>query len=149
MASIADVFVTVLPETSKIADGIKRALAGLDDDMRKAGQRWGKEIQRGLKDVEVDVSADTAKARKEIDKTVKDREVEIAVDADVTAAEAAIDTVARDRTVHVQVDVDQDSLAKARALIGGGGDGRGGGLGGSLSGAAKREGVIGRNLIGA
>jgi hypothetical protein len=49
MASIADVYVTVLPETSKIADGIKRALLSVDDDVRKAAKRWKREIDRELK----------------------------------------------------------------------------------------------------
>jgi hypothetical protein len=32
MASIASVYVDILPRTAKIADGIKRALLGVDDD---------------------------------------------------------------------------------------------------------------------
>jgi hypothetical protein len=43
MPSIADVYVTILPETSKVGPGIKRALRALDDDFYKAGKRWGKE----------------------------------------------------------------------------------------------------------
>jgi hypothetical protein len=48
MASIADVYVTVLPETGKIADGIKRAFREVDAEAYRAGQRWGKEIDRCL-----------------------------------------------------------------------------------------------------
>jgi len=147
------VYVEVLPVTGKIASGIEKALR--DVDVRKIARHWGQQIEKELsRDVDVKVGADTTKAKKELDKLDREKhsatvDVDVDVDADTAKAEPAIDTVTRDRTVHVQVDVDQDSLAKARALIGGGGGGRGGGLGGSLSGAAKLEGVIGRNLIGA
>jgi hypothetical protein len=114
------VYVTVLPETSKIADGIKRALLAVDDDVRKAAKRWKREIDRELSgtDAEVKVTADTANAKKEIQAVEKGR-----------------------YTAHVNVDVDDASLAKATAKIraaSGGGGGRGGGLGGSgLGGPAK------------
>jgi hypothetical protein len=90
VASIADVFVTVLPETSKIADGIKRAMLSVDDDVRKAAKRWKREIDRELKDAEVEVDADTTKAKKEIQAVEKGR-----------------------YTAKVDVDVDQASLVKA------------------------------------
>jgi hypothetical protein len=64
MASIADVFVTVLPETSKIADGIERALLSVDDDVRKAAKRWKAEIDRELASITsvyVDVLPTTGK----------------------------------------------------------------------------------------
>lgn len=73
IASIADVFVSVVPTTEIISDGIKKALLGLDGDMRRAGQRWGREIERGLKDVDIKVDADTAKAKKEIEAVEKGR----------------------------------------------------------------------------
>jgi uncharacterized membrane protein len=110
MPSIASVYVDILPATGKISDGIKRALLGVDDDVRKAAQRWKKEIDRELKDAEVEVDADTTKAKKEIQAVEKGR-----------------------YTAHVNVDVDDASLAKATAKIraaSGGGGGRGGGLGG-------------------
>jgi hypothetical protein len=73
MASIAEVFVTVLPETGKIADGIKKALLGADDDVRQAAQRWKRIIDKELDkaDATVDVDADTTKAEKELDKLEK------------------------------------------------------------------------------
>ena len=71
MASIADVYVEILPVTGKISDGIKRALLGVDDDVRKAAKRWKSEIDRELGDAEVEVDADTTKARKEIEKVEK------------------------------------------------------------------------------
>src|SRR6476619_6181059 len=113
MASIADVYVTLLPETGKLADGIKRALLGLDGDMRKAGQRWGKEIQQGIKDVTVDVKADTKPAKKELEKLEKEKHtatVEVEVDG-AAKAEAKLDAVARDRRVEVKVDVDKGAGA--------------------------------------
>ena len=150
MASIADVFVTVLPETSRLATGIQRALRDVDSGVRAAAKRWQREIDRELSGKDVEVTADTKPARKELDKLEKEKHTAtVDVDADTAAAEAQIDAVARDRKATIEVDVDKSSVARAQSLIGGGGGGRGGGLGGSLSGAAKLEGVIGRNLIGA
>lgn len=122
MASIADVYITVLPETSKVADGIKRAFLAVDKDAREAGGRWKKEIESQLKDVKVKVSADTAKA------------------------EAEIDAMARDKKVTVKVDVDRSSLD--RAFGGGGSGGGGGGLPGGGGGAfSLNAGLVGIGLL--
>lgn len=77
-----------------------------------------------MSDAEVEVTADTTKAKKEIQKVEKGR-----------------------YRAEVKVDVDKAALAKTRALLSGGGGGRG--LGSTLGGAPKLEGAIGRNLIGA
>lgn len=98
-------WVAVIPETSKIASGIAKALRDVDADVIKAARRWKREIESELKDTDITVDADTAPARKEIEKVEKGR-----------------------YRAEVKVDVDQASLAKARAQIGGGG-GRGGGVG--------------------
>jgi hypothetical protein len=112
MASIADVYVTVLPETSKVADGIRKAFREVDKDAREAGGRWKKEIEGQLKDVTVKVDADTTKAR------------------------AEIDAMARDKHVEVKVSVDRSELDRLTSVggIGGGagGVGSGGGLLGSI-----------------
>ncbi len=119
MASIASVYIDVLPTTGKIADGIAKALRSADDAVIKAARRGKKDIDRELGNAEVDVSADTAQAKKDIKEVEKSR-----------------------YTAKVKVDVDQASLAKTRALGGGGGGGRlGSGLG-ALGGAAKLEGSI-------
>ena len=70
MASIADVYVTLLPESSKIADGIKKGLLEADDDVRRAAGRWKRIIDRELsgEKATVDVDADTAKAKSKLDK---------------------------------------------------------------------------------
>jgi hypothetical protein len=75
VASIGDVYVTVLPETSKIADGIKKALLGVDDDVRKAARRWKQIIDRELsgEEVTVEVKADTKKAEADIEKAARIR----------------------------------------------------------------------------
>jgi hypothetical protein len=58
--SIADVYVTVLVETRKVASGIERALRDVDDDVRQAAKRWSREIERELgKEVDVTIGADT------------------------------------------------------------------------------------------
>jgi hypothetical protein len=46
VASIASVYVDILPVTGKIADGIKKALLGVDDDVRQAARRWRRDIAR-------------------------------------------------------------------------------------------------------
>jgi hypothetical protein len=46
MASIADTYITVLPETSKVAAGIEKALRNVD--VRKIAREWGREIERGI-----------------------------------------------------------------------------------------------------
>jgi hypothetical protein len=81
VASIADVYVTVLPETSKVADGIRRAFKETDKDAREAGGRWKKEIEGQLNDVKVKVDADTTKARAEID-AMSRKDISVNVDVD-------------------------------------------------------------------
>jgi hypothetical protein len=72
VAAIADVYVTVLPETGRIADGIKKALRDADDDVRQAAKRWRRDIDRELGKPEVDVDADTSKAKREVEKLDSD-----------------------------------------------------------------------------
>lgn len=118
MGSIADVFITVMPETSRVADGIKRAFKEVDKDAREAGGRWKKEIEGQLKDVKVKVSADTAKAKAEID---------------------SLDG----KNVTVKVDVDRSSLDR---VLGGGGGG-GGGLPGGGGAFNFNAGLVGIGLL--
>jgi phage-related protein len=107
MASIADVYITVLPETSKIADGIKAAFRAADKDAREAGARWGREIEQGIGKPKVELQADTAKAIAEIDEAARDRR----------------------STIHVDVDKSGiDSLAASMGGLGGAGGGAGGGI---------------------
>jgi hypothetical protein len=86
MPSIADLYVTVMPETSKIADGIVRAFREVDPKATEAGRRWGREIQRGMDDVKVELKADTTKAKAEIDEAAKDKKATVEVDADTAKA---------------------------------------------------------------
>ena len=83
MAGIADVYVTVLPETGGIADGIKKALLGVDGDVRRAAARWKKIIDRELsgEKAEIEVTADTKKAKAEIDKAAEDKKLTVEMDA--------------------------------------------------------------------
>jgi hypothetical protein len=67
-------FVTVLPETSRIADGIKKALREVDDDVRAAAKRWRHDIDRELGKPEVEVTADTRPAERKIDELEPDRD---------------------------------------------------------------------------
>lgn len=93
MPSIADVFVTVAPETAKVADGIRDALRRADPAVAEAGRRWGTELQRSIGKIEVEVDADTAKA------------------------EAQIDIVGRDRHTTVHMDVDRDELSRMGTTV--------------------------------
>ena len=40
MPSIADVYVTVLPETSKVAAGMRKAFRDFNNHAREASKRW-------------------------------------------------------------------------------------------------------------
>ncbi len=106
MASIADIYVTVMPETSRIADGIARAFREVDPKAAEAGRRWGQEIQRGIGEARVELKADTSKARAEIDEASKDKKATVELDADTAKAEAQIDVAARDRKATIEVDAD-------------------------------------------
>jgi hypothetical protein len=106
MASIADLYVQILPETSKIADGITRAFREVDPKAREAGRRWGQEIEAGLDDVKVKLKVDAAQAKAEIEQAAKDKKATVEVDADTVKAEAQIDVAARDRKATIEVDSD-------------------------------------------
>lgn len=85
--SIADVYVSVIPETARVASGIARAFKEVDPAAREAGRRWARDIDKELSDISVDVD----------------------VDADTSRARAEIDSL-DGKTVHVGVDVDRDRL---------------------------------------
>lgn len=110
MASIASVYVDILPVTGKIAAGIEKAFREVDPIAREAGKRWAKEIDAGL-------------AGKH----------EITISADTTKAKAEIDEAAKDRTSKVKVEVDKDSLKKATSEV----ESAFGDLGSSLGGLGK------------
>lgn len=119
MPSIAELYATVLPETSQIASGIVRAFREVDPKAAEAGRRWGQEIQRGIGETRVELKADTAKARADIDEASKNRDAKVQVDADTAKAEAQIDAAARDRKATIEVNADtlissvQRSVAQA------------------------------------
>jgi hypothetical protein len=109
----------LVPVTGKIAEGLRKALLAADADVKKAARRWHDEIERGLKDVEVKVTADTARAKAEIEKAAKDRDTTIDVEVDgAAAAEAEIDHAARDRKTTIDIDVDRDRLGQLTSTLG-------------------------------
>lgn len=116
MPSIADIFVTVMPETAQIASGISRAFREVDPAAAEAGRRWGREIQRGLGDAKVELKADTTKAKAEIDAAAKDKKATVEVDADTAKANAQIDVVARDRKATIEVDADTLGSSMQRGI---------------------------------
>jgi hypothetical protein len=111
--SIADVYTTVFPETSKIAPMVTAAFREVDSSAREAGRRWGREIQEGLGEAKINLNADTSKAKSEIDEAAKDRKSTVEVDADTAKAAAQIDAVARDRHSTIEVSADQNRLAQS------------------------------------
>ncbi|MGV0042016.1 transglycosylase family protein [Mycobacterium colombiense] len=125
MPAIAELYATVMPETSQIADGIVRAFREVDPKAAEAGRRWGREIQRGLGDTTVELKADTAKAKAEIDEASRKRDTKIQADADTAKAEAQIDLAARDRKATIEVDADtlvssvQRSMSQAAPAMAG------------------------------
>lgn len=152
MPSIVDLYATVLPETSKIADGVVRAFREVDPAAAEAGRRWGREIQRGLGEANIELKADTAKAKAEIDEAAKDKKATVEVDADTAKAEAQIDVVARDRKATIEVNADtmiasvQRSVSQAAPAMAG----VGAQLGNSLASAgAKAAPEVGSSLSSA
>lgn len=106
MPSIADLYVEIMPSTARLADGIVRAFREVDPKAAEAGRRWGQEIQRGIGQTKVELTADTAKAKAQIDDAAKDKKSTVEVDADTAKAEAQIDVAARDRKATIEVDAD-------------------------------------------
>lgn len=82
MPSISDTYVTVLPETSKLAEGIRRAFRDVDSDAREAGKRWGREIEQGIGKPKVELEADTASAEAQMDAAARNRRSTVNVDVD-------------------------------------------------------------------
>jgi hypothetical protein len=117
MASIATLYAEVLPETSKIAAGITAAFRKVDPEAREAGRRWGREIQQGLTGVDVELKADTAKAKTEIDEATKDKKTTVEVNADTAKAKAEIDEAAKDRKTKVKLDIDQSEWSRLTSMI--------------------------------
>jgi phage-related protein len=123
MPSIADVYVTILPETSRVADGIRRALRSVDADMYRSGRRWGDEIKRGMGDVGLDVDADTSKARrqvKDLDREI-DRKRVVKIEHDKTSF-GAIATAIRNvetnfKSVAITAALVPNSLASVSASV--------------------------------
>lgn len=152
MPSIADIYVTCMPETSAIASGIVRAFREVDPKAAEAGRRWGQEIQRGIGDARVELKADTTKAKAELDEASKKRDTKIQADADTAKAEAQIDAAARDRKATIEVDADtlvasmQRTVAQAAPAMAGVGTQ----LGNSLASAgAKAAPEVGGSLSSA
>jgi hypothetical protein len=149
MTAIATLYCEILPETSKIGEGIVRAWREIDPKAAEAGRRWGREIQRGIGETTVELKADTAKAKAELDEASKKRDTTIQADADTAKAEAQIDVAARDRkaTIEVNADTMMSSVQRSVAQVG---PQVGAQLGQSLAGAGASAGPqIGGSLSGA
>ncbi|WNM74111.1 tape measure protein [Mycobacterium Phage Nergal] len=61
--SIADTYVSILPETSRVASEIAKSFREVDTQARQAGRRWRDEMTRELSDVRVLLNVDAAQAR--------------------------------------------------------------------------------------
>lgn len=91
--SIADTFVSVVAETSKLAAGIAKTFRETDREAAAAGKRWTREINEELRNVHATVSLDAAQAR-----------------ADATRLREEI--AARHAHMRVDVDYDHDRIAQ-------------------------------------
>lgn len=90
---ITTTYVAVLPETSRLAEILRRAFREVDDDARRAGQRWAAEIERALHGAgHVNVDADTRRAReriRDLDREIRRRRaIEIDIDRGKIASAA-------------------------------------------------------------
>lgn len=110
MPSIADVFVTVLPETSQIASRVKNAFRAVDDDALEAGKRWGRKIEAGLGTIKVNIDADVTPARtafEHLERWITSHPITVKVDADTTAAKLEVQRL-KDSITDLRVKIDLD-----------------------------------------
>lgn len=91
--SIADTYVSIIPETARVAAEIARAFRATDREARDAGKRWARAINDELRDVHATVSLDAAQARAD-------------------AARLREEIAARHARLHVDVDYDRDRVAQ-------------------------------------
>ena len=122
IASIADVYVDLLPRLSK--SDVAKELAKIKGvkvkvDAKADARQVRQEFDR-FKAVKVNVDAkvDTAKVKTEIEKAAKSRKSTVDVDADTSKAQAKVRLVDKDiqgrrRTITYDVDVDKNQLASA------------------------------------
>lgn len=103
MPSIADTYVTILPETRRIAAGVEAAFQQIGDQK-----------------VTVIADVDTSKAKAQLDEAAKERKAPVKADADTAKAKEELDKTARDRTTKIKVDVDRGSLDRFDSLMSGG-----------------------------
>ncbi|WP_295804955.1 hypothetical protein [uncultured Corynebacterium sp.] len=59
--NLASAYITIMPDTSKLADGIKKSLSGLDADGRDAGKKLGDGMSKALKGKGKDAGGDLGK----------------------------------------------------------------------------------------
>lgn len=83
MPAIASTYVDILPATSKMADGIKRALRDVDNEVRQAAKRWRRDMERELRDTEAKVHADTRQAERKVDALKRDASETVRMKVDV------------------------------------------------------------------
>ncbi|OSC34662.1 hypothetical protein B8W67_05250 [Mycolicibacillus koreensis] len=112
----------MIPETSQIAERLSAAFREVDPKAREAGKRWGREIQQGLGDIDVDL--DTRQAQAKVDKLssdVEDHDREMPVDADTSSARRSVDALdarIEGRTRTMRVDVDRTALSRLGGSLG-------------------------------
>ncbi|MGH3956479.1 MAG: phage tail protein [Mycobacterium sp.] len=70
--SIADVYVSIVPETARLAGEVARAFRSTDREAREAGRRWAREINEELRNVHVNIDADTREARRKSRELTRD-----------------------------------------------------------------------------
>ncbi|WP_226863733.1 phage tail protein [Mycolicibacterium baixiangningiae] len=119
MASIADVYVTVLPSTSEIAPGVKRALREVDNDAYQAGRRWGREMERGMGRPRI--GADTRPGERDVDefkRKVDKTRATVKLDVDKSGFDAAATSLRNLSTNYKALGVASAAIASPTAIAG-------------------------------
>ena len=82
---------------------------------------WAERLRAQIRDytAQVNVEADTTKARAQLDELVRTRVATIQANADTAKAEAQLDETARDRRSNVQVDVDRSAISEGSKALDG------------------------------
>lgn len=125
--SIADTYVSILPETSRVASEIAKSFRAVDSEAKQAGRRWRDDMNRELSDVRVKLNVDGAQARADVER---------------------IKTQIERTSPTMQVRVDQRSSPALVAHMAAGGARAGQAFSSSFASAAKvNAGVIGIGLL--
>ncbi|BBY19026.1 phage tail protein [Mycolicibacterium litorale] len=119
MASIADIFVSVIPETSRVASGVREVFRDIDREAYQAGQRWGREMERGMGRPRI--GADTRPGERDVDefkRKVDKTRASVKVDVDKSGFDAAATSLRNLSTNYKAVGLASAAIASPTAIAG-------------------------------